>query len=261
MTRRYGRQKDLHDSRDVMMTYRRQFSLPSATRDLRVFSGPVKDQGNEGSCTAHAGAAITEWINRKYLRKTPVLSPQDIYANELMLDGNFPNDVGSYGRTCCRVLTQYGVCPEALYAYTPGEILAPSAEQTAAAKEFRLGAYHRLTGSAQVISCLADDTPWPVLVGFTVRASFESSRTAQTGVMQLPTANEIVLSGHEVAITGGYDVGPTPTLRPQNCPPAVLVQNSWGTSWGLQGYFWMPLAILDDPDTDLMIVHSGKPWS
>ena len=77
--------------------------------------------------------------------------------------------------------------------------------------------------------------------------------------MYKPQPGESVLGGHEVLMVG-YDVGASPTIRPKNCPPAALIQNSWGEDWGLKGFFWMALSVLDDPQTDLKIIHSGHPW-
>lgn len=39
-------------------------SLPSST-DLRPWCLPVENQGNIGSCTAHAGAGVIEYYERK----------------------------------------------------------------------------------------------------------------------------------------------------------------------------------------------------
>ena len=228
------------------------------TVDLRPFDGPIKNQGQLGSCTGHAFAETIEWIWRKYFGLSPVLSPLYVYAKELIADGNFPADDGSDGTTGCNVCITSGACEDALYTDASQAILTPTPEMDANARQYQLGAYHGVTGSATAISILGDPVPWPVQMGFTVYASFESDEVASSGVY-LPQPGEQVVGGHEVKASG-YDVGATPTLRPVNCPPAVLFQNSWGADWGLGGYFWAPLSVLDDPQSDLKIVHSGGPW-
>lgn len=229
------------------------------TMDLSADCGPIKDQGAEGACTAHAGAEACEWIFRRYFSKTPIFSPQYTYAQELIATGDFPNDVGSDGVTLCGTLITRGCCEEALYPYKPGNIARPDAAQDANAAKWRLGAYHGLSGSETALSVLADPTPWPVLIGFLVYPSFESDETAETGVMPLPGPGATPLGGHEVMMIG-YDVEVNPVLRPAGSPPAAYVQNSWGAGWGLGGRFWMPLAVLNAPETDLKIAHSGRPW-
>jgi hypothetical protein len=199
-----------------------------------------------------------EWIFRKYFAKQPVLSPLYLYAKELIADGNFPNDDGSEGVTGSNVSIVNGCCEDSLYPDASQTIKQPTAAMDANAAEYRMGAYHGLVGSQTVLSVIADPTPWPVEIGFTVYESFESREVAETGIYK-PKSGESVLGGHEVLIVG-YDVGPSPTLRPANCGPSVLVQNSWGDDWGVKGFFWCALSVLDSVDTDLKIVHSGHPW-
>lgn len=227
--------------------------------DLRKWCGPIKDQGAEGACTAHAGTSASEWIHRKYLSSAPIFSPQYTYAKELIAQGNFPNDEGSDGETLCETLIVNGCCELSLYPYVAGQILMPTPAQDADAAQFRLGAYHGLANSAVAQSVLADPVPWPVDIGFDVYSSFESNETAETGIMTVPVAGEQLLGGHETLIVG-CDLAAAPTIRPAACPPAFLVQNSWGTDWGIGGFFWMPVPILDAADTDLKIAHSGAPW-
>jgi len=240
------------------MLARRNANLPAGI-DLRANCGPVKDQGNEGACTAHTGTSDNEWIHRAYLKSSPIFSPQYTYAKELIEQGSFPNDVGSDGVTLCDVLIADGCCELSEFPYVPGQIIKPTTVQDLNAAKFRLGAYHGLTGSETALSVVADPTPWPVEIGFTVYESFEGEALANTGIMPVPNSSEQILGGHEVLMVG-YDIGDTPWIRPAGCPPAALIQNSWGTSWGLSGFFWMPITILDAPDTDLKIVHSGHPW-
>jgi C1A family cysteine protease len=233
-------------------------NLPTSV-DLRSSSGPIKNQGNLGSCTGHAFTSAMEWIFRRYLSKQPILSPLFFYAEELIQDGDFPNDDGSDGLTACNVGVTKGCCEDSLYPDSSQKIEQPTADMIANALQYTMGAYHGVSNSQTALSILGDPTPWPVEIGFTVYDSFEGDWDIP-GVMPMPQPGENVLGGHEVVMTGGYDIGATPTLRPSGCPPAVLIQNSWGSAWGLEGYFWMPLPVLDAADTDLKIIHAGKPW-
>lgn len=227
--------------------------------DLREWQGSIKDQGQEGSCTGHGGTECFEWEDRRYYKNENVYSPQYMYARELIMNGDFPQDNGSDGTTLCEVGIQFGFCPLADYPYVEGQILRPTPEQDAAAAQHKATKYHGIIGSIIALTVLGDPTPWPLAVGFTVPASFESDEVANTGVMIPLQPGESSPGGHEVAATGGYDIGAVPTFRPQGCPPAILCQNSWGTGWGWKGtgLFWMPLEVLDDSDTDIKVLHPG----
>jgi hypothetical protein len=230
-------------------------TVPNSTLITRR-NGTVLISGN--SCTGHAFASSLEWIFRKYLKKQPILSPLYVYSKELIADGNFPNDDGSDGVTGCNVVIVNGACEDSLYPDASQRITKPTPEMDANAAQYRVGSYHGLTGAQVAKSVLGDPVPWPVQIGFNVAASFESDEVAKTGIYN-PQPGEQIVGGHEVKASG-YDLGPTPTLRPAGCPPAFLIQNSWSDDWGLKGYFWMPTSVLDDPATDCKIVHSGGPW-
>jgi C1A family cysteine protease len=75
--------------------------------------------------------------------------------------------------------------------------------------------------------CLAEG--YPFVFGFTVYESFESAAVAKTGVLNLPKPKEKVLGGHAVMCAGYNDAA-----------KRFLIRNSWGTDWGMQGYFTMP---------------------
>ena len=73
------------------------------------------------------------------------------------------------------------------------------------------------------------------MFGFTVYESFESEAVAKTGVVPMPQSTEKVLGGHAV-LAVGYD---DPHQR-------FIVRNSWGSGWGMAGYFTIPYAYLTD---------------
>jgi C1A family cysteine protease len=247
--RKFGALRDVHDVRDRM--YRALSPAPPLLQrvDLREWSGPVKDQGEEGSCTGHAFSSAREWIARKYEKASPILSPQCLYVEELVADGSFPKDEGASPRTGCQVLTAKGCCEASLYPYVAGKLTAPTAAQAQNALEYKTGAYHRIGSLPDFLSCLADPTPWPVLVGFVVYESFMTQQVADTGIVPSPQSDESRQGGHAVLCLG-YDFA----------NQLALMQNSWGDGWGQEGYFWMPFDVLKAPDTDLWVVHTGRPW-
>ena len=79
--------------------------------------------------------------------------------------------------------------------------------------------------------CLASG--YPFIFGFTVYESFESAQVAQTGHVPLPQEGEQVLGGHAVCAVG-YD----------DANQWFIARNSWGTGWGMQGYFTLPYTYL-----------------
>ena len=247
--RKFGALRDVHDVRDRM--YRaspRTQSVPQYV-DLREWGGPIKDQGEEGSCTGHAFSSAREWIARRHEKTSPILSPQCLYVEELLAAGSFPKDEGAMPRTGCQVLTANGCCEALLYPYVAGQLTKPTAEQAQNALKYKTGAYHRIGTLSDFLRCLADPTPWPVLVGFVVYESFMLQQVADTGIMPIPKPGEQQQGGHEVLCLG-YDLA----------KQLALMQNSWGDSWGQRGYFWMPLEVIKAPTSDLWMVHTGGPW-
>jgi C1A family cysteine protease len=249
INRKFGALRDVHDVRDRMYRAAPRSEAVPLYVDQREWGGPIKDQGGEGSCTAHAFSSAREWMARKYEKTSPILSPQCLYVEELLADGSFPKDEGAMPRTGCQALTTLGCCETALYPYVAGQITKPTPAQIANALKYKTGAYHRIGSLSDFLRCLADATPWPVAVGFTVYESFMSQQVAETGIMPIPQPGEQRQGGHEVLCLG-YD----------QAKQVALIQNSWGDDWGERGYFWMPFDVLRSPDTDLWMVHTGGVW-
>lgn len=251
--RRYGRLIDVADSRDLRMNAAPVFRLPYTKLppviSLIPWLGPVKDQGSEGSCTGHAYSSYREFLARKYQNEGPVLSPQFLYVQELLFENTFPSDGGAMPRSGCIVLNQNGCCEETVWPYVPGNLVKPTPVQLDNAKKWLGGAYHRISFLADILSCI--NSGYCCSVGFFVYQSFESDEVANTGIMPMPKKDEALLGGHEVLCVG-YDI---PNRR-------ALIQNSWGTSWGINGRFWMPFDFISDARyvSDLWMTHLGRAW-
>jgi C1A family cysteine protease len=81
--------------------------------------------------------------------------------------------------------------------------------------------------------CLAEG--YPFVFGFTVYTAFMSSDVAKSGVLNMPQPGETVEGGHAV-VGVGYD----------DAQKRFLVRNSWGSGWGMKGYYTMPYDYLSD---------------
>jgi len=83
----------------------------SASVDLREWCSPVEDQRNLGSCTAHAGAGIIEYYERKAFGRHIEASRLFLYKvtrNLMKMKG----DTGGFLRTTMGAMFLFGVPPE-----------------------------------------------------------------------------------------------------------------------------------------------------
>ncbi len=251
--RRYGYLRDVPDHRDLGIA-----SLTKLARDqhppvvdLEPFCGPVRDQGSEGSCTAHAGVGMREFLARKYQGQTPVLSPSFLYYQERLLDESLDQgDCGSYGRTVCRALNQFGVCTLGEEPYKPGHFSeSPSKEQLANGLAWKGGSYHRVGNVSDMKSCLASG--YVFAIGFTVYESFEA--IGADGLWNPNVKKEQVFGGHEVLAIGYNDSVNGGSFK---------VRNSWGPGWAASGNFWFRYREAADPNIlqDAWMIHLGRAW-
>lgn len=221
--------------------------LPSVI-DLRARCSPVEDQGQEGSCSGHAAAACVEFLELMEKSKGPQIydpkqfirvSRQFIYFGERAIEGSTNTDAGATTLAdACQVLTKIGVCRESLWPYNPDTLFQhPSLAAYADAKNHKVAAYYGLEAGYELKHCLASG--FPFMLGFQVFASFMSDQVAHTGVMPLPSPDEQVEGGHAVACVGYNDT-----------EQMFIIRNSWGSDWGLNGYFKMPYAFMDSQYVD-----------
>ena len=83
--------------------------------------------------------------------------------------------------------------------------------------------------AGQMKACLS--AGYPFVFGFTVYKSFEGDAVAKSGMVPMPGASETEVGGHAVMAVGYND-----------SVQRFLVRNSWGSGWGVGGYFTIPYA-------------------
>lgn len=226
----YGWLPDLPDQRDLsyMATGAVISKLPKKI-DLRSACPPVYNQGQLGSCTANAIGAAFQFELVKQKAQSFIPSRLFIYYNERVIENTVNTDNGAMIRDGIKTVNKQGVCPEDMWPYNLSEFAQkPQSACYKEALKHQALSYHRVVRDInQLKGCLSQG--YPFIFGFSVYESFESTKVAQTGVLDMPKKDETLLGGHAV-IAVGYD----------DSEKRFIVRNSWGSAWGQKGYFTMP---------------------
>lgn len=230
----YGWNPDIPDGRDVMYAAPPQVvtQLPPSV-DLRGQCPDVYDQGQLGSCTANAIAAALEFDQMKQKENAFTPSRLFIYYNERAIEGTVDSDSGAQIRDGVKSVNQQGAPPETDWPYDITKFKAQPPQQAYDdAKQHESILYQRLTRTLpQLQGCLAEG--YPFVCGIVVYASFESQDVASSGQVPLPKSGEQQIGGHAV-LAVGYD----------DSQQRFIMRNSWGSSWGMTGYFTLPYPYL-----------------
>jgi C1A family cysteine protease len=224
-------------------------SLPASV-DLRDGFPPIEDQGEIGSCTANAGAALLEYFERVSSGKHIDASRLFLYKATRNLMGE-TGDTGAYLRSTMKAMVLFGIPPEQYWPYDTTRFdVEPSAFCYAFAADFKTVRYYRLDATdttpeellQRVKTNLA--AKLPSMFGFTVYSSIQYA--PRTGEIPYPARGDHDVGGHAI-VAAGYDDGKV--IRHPSGPEtigALLIRNSWGTRWGEAGYGWLPYEYVID---------------
>lgn len=247
---KYSWRADLPDFRDTSFKQSGLISvnpLPS-TVDLRPLCSPVFNQGDLSSCTGNALAGGLEFLELKELREkilaAEIFNPNKfvnisrmfIYWNERVIEGDTNQDSGAEIRDGVKSLATIGACLESEWPHLEENVLeAPPQKAFEDAQNHKISKYYRIEDLNDMKACLY--LGYPFIFGFTAYDQFESDQMAKDGMLQMPNPYDQMQGGHAVLCVG-YD----------DSKQCMIVRNSWGSDWALDGYFYMPYSYISNPN-------------
>lgn len=245
-------QKEIKEMAKKLGLASRSLSLPASV-DLRPWCSPIENQMNLGSCTAHAGVGIVEYFERKAYGRHIEGSRLFVYKvtrNLMKVTG----DTGAWLRNVMGALCLCGVPDEKYWPYTdrpgaepdgfdrePPAFVYAIADNYAALRYFCHDPLGANVAPATVLATVKQylGAGVPSMFGFWGFPSFNSTNVK--GGIPYPCPGERAQWGHAI-VAVGYDDGKK--IKNTQCNTettgALLIRNSWGTTWGDNGYGWLP---------------------
>lgn len=187
----------------------------------------ILDQGQEGACTGFACAAVINKLNA--LRDSGFrASPRMLYEMARRHD-EWPGE--SYDGSSCRGVIRgwknMGVCSESAWPYDPDDPGELTIERAIDARNTPLGAYYRLRPDIVDYHAAINEVG-ALLVSANVHGGWwNPARQSEKDAIATIVPSNRYEGGHAFAIVG-YD------------KRGFVVQNSWGTDWGTDGFaLWL----------------------
>ena len=226
------------DSRDYYINSLKQVSTIPNSVDLSQWCSPVRDQGQVGSCTAFATSGLMEYFYKKNTVNStdPNFSEKFIYYTTRVNVEGWPanEDSGCYLRDSLKCVNKYGSALESEFPYllqgqtesdysqSPPPSVYTDALQYKVSQYVTINSVNNQPGINTLKSLLSNGTAF--VGGIVCYSNFYDS---VNGVIPVPSGS--VIGGHAILFVG-YD----------DSKSLFKFKNSWGSSWGDNGYGYLP---------------------
>jgi len=236
-----GFRPDLPDIRDFTFEsgiIKKKKTVPSCV-DLRkhLDMPPIYDQKELGSCTAQAVGALCDFEYGTDHNYSP--SALFLYYVTRSLEGTVDIDAGASIRNSIKAANEFGVAPLSMWPYVIEKF-----KETPPNVTFEIAMQHQAIGYRRVRQrlddlreCLAEEN----LIAFGI-CVYEGlyKVTRKNPTLELPDYSQSLEGGHALVLVG-YD----------DDKQHFIVRNSWGESYGVHGYFYIPYTYVLNPQLSM----------
>jgi len=220
---------DEKDERDLLATqFLPQKEVEELPKSFNLMSQMTAIQIQfYGSCTSHSIDGIAEYLEKKETGQETKLANRFIYHNTKVISGLW-NDEGDYLKNGVKSYVEYGVPLESDFPDTqdvPWSTYVskkPSQEVYDKALKYKAEGYLKVDPNLQAFRNSLYQNKTPVALGMNWYKSYKPDKT---GRLPLPEGNA---EGHAISYVGWEEDNKD------------WFRNSWGTSWGNNGYFYIP---------------------
>jgi hypothetical protein len=224
--------EDIPTVSDVIPALALEVPVGACGKPLISSTIAVRDQGQRGTCVAHAVVAALEYYllsNGSYQD----MSEQFLYWNAKSNDGA-PTVPGTWINVAAPLVQRDGVCPEGTWSYNPTPIAGnegqgpPPPGARAQALPYRVPATALPPTSVIDYKAALTSKRWVPFSIPVYNSWYLSNQVRLTGDITNPIPGEVRVGGHAMCIVGCVDLPDRPELGGGR----FVLRNSWGTLWG-----------------------------